>query len=64
MVPNELVDAWRKAGTRGAEFAPGLAIAPGDVVISKATRPDRDAYSALDGTPLAEGKAMLRGGEA
>jgi len=41
------------AGTRGAEFAPGLVIAPGDVVISKATRPDRDAYSALDGTPLA-----------
>ena len=42
------------AGTHGAEFAPGLATAPGDVVISKATRPDRDAYSALDGTPLAE----------
>jgi len=41
------------AGTRGAEFAPGLAIALGDVVISKATRQDRDAYSALDGTPLA-----------
>jgi len=42
------------AGTRGAEFAPSLTIAPGDVVISKATRPDRDAYSALDDTPLAE----------
>lgn len=45
------------AGTRGAEFAPSLATEPGDVVISKATRLDRDAYSALDGTPLAE---MLR----
>jgi nicotinamidase/pyrazinamidase len=48
------------AGTRGAEFAPSLAIAPGDVVISKATRPDRDAYSALDGTPLA-GVLQARG---
>ena len=42
------------AGTRGAEFAAALAIAPDDVVISKATRADKDAYSALDGTPLAE----------
>jgi len=42
------------AGTRGAEFARALAIAPDDVVISKATRPDKDAYSALDGTPLAD----------
>jgi nicotinamidase/pyrazinamidase len=41
------------AGTRGAEFASSLAIGPDDVVISKATRPDRDTYSALDGTPLA-----------
>jgi nicotinamidase-related amidase len=42
------------AGTHGAEFAAGLDIAPGDVVISKATRADKDAYSALDGTPLAD----------
>lgn len=42
------------AGTRGAEFATTLAIAPDDIVISKATRADKDAYSALDGTPLAE----------
>jgi len=42
------------AGTHGAEFARALAIAPDDVVISKATRPDKDAYSALDGTPLAQ----------
>ena len=41
------------AGTRGAEFAAALVIAPDDVVISKATRADKDAYSALDGTPLA-----------
>lgn len=41
------------AGTRGAEFAAALAIAPDDVVISKATRADKDAYSALDETPLA-----------
>lgn len=41
------------AGTRGAEFSPQLDRAPGDVVISKATKLDRDAYSALDGTPLA-----------
>ena len=41
------------AGTHGAEFAAALEIAPDDVVISKATRADKDAYSALDGTPLA-----------
>ena len=42
------------AGTHGAAFAAQLAVAPGDVVISKATHSDKDAYSALDGTPLAE----------
>lgn len=41
------------AGTRGAEFSPLLDRAPGDTVVSKATRPERDAYSALDGTTLA-----------
>jgi len=41
------------AGTSGAEFSPRLERAPGDIVISKATELDRDAYSALDGTPLA-----------
>jgi nicotinamidase-related amidase len=45
------------AGTQGAEFGTQLDVEPGDVVISKATRRDRDAYSALDGTPLA---ALLR----
>jgi nicotinamidase/pyrazinamidase len=45
------------AGTDGAAFAAQLVVAPDDAVISKATRRDKDAYSALDGTPLA---AMLR----
>ena len=42
------------AGTSGAEFAPGLRLPGGCVVISKATRPDRDAYSGFDGTGLAD----------
>jgi nicotinamidase/pyrazinamidase len=42
------------AGTSGAAFSPLLVAAPQDVLISKATRLDQDAYSALDGTPLAE----------
>ena len=48
------------AGTAGAEFSPRLDRAPGDVVVSKATRLERDAYSALDGTPLAD--ALRRAG--
>src|SRR5690606_1829889 len=42
------------AGTRGAEFAPDLALPPDAVVISKATRADRDAYSGFDGTDLGQ----------
>ena len=42
------------AGTAGAEFSPELERAPGDVLVSKATRPDREAYSALDGTQLTD----------
>jgi nicotinamidase/pyrazinamidase len=42
------------ADTAGAEFSPQLVRAPGDVVVSKATQLDRDAYSALDGTGLAD----------
>jgi nicotinamidase/pyrazinamidase len=42
------------AGSSGAEFSLQLERAPGDVVVSKATRVERDAYSALDGTGLAE----------
>jgi len=40
------------AGTSGAQFADGLEIPPGSVVISKGTDPDRDAYSGFDGTDL------------
>lgn len=40
------------AGTRGAEFAPGLALPADTPVISKATESGRDAYSAFDGTEL------------
>jgi nicotinamidase/pyrazinamidase len=42
------------AGTRGAEFAPDLALPAGARIISKATGSAADAYSAFDGTDLAE----------
>ncbi len=42
------------AGTAGAAFAPGLSLPPGACVISKATDAARDAYSAFEGTGLAE----------
>jgi len=41
------------AGTRGAEFAPGLRLPSATRVISKATAPSADAYSAFQGTDLA-----------
>ena len=40
--------------SRGAAFAATLRVAPEDTIISKAMCCDRDAYSALDGTPLAD----------
>jgi nicotinamidase/pyrazinamidase len=40
------------AGTRGAEFAPGLSLGKDAIVVSKATTPATDAYSAFDGTNL------------
>jgi nicotinamidase/pyrazinamidase len=40
------------AGTPGAEFAPGLRLPPDTGVIDKATRPEREAYSTLEGTDL------------
>jgi nicotinamidase/pyrazinamidase len=42
------------ADSHGAEFSAELSRSPADVVISKATQVDRDAYSALDGTGLDE----------
>jgi nicotinamidase/pyrazinamidase len=41
------------AGSRGAAFAPGLALNRDAVIISKATGKDTDAYSAFQGTDLA-----------
>lgn len=40
------------AGTRGAEFAAGLALPAGCVIVDKGVRADREAYSAFSGTTL------------
>jgi nicotinamidase/pyrazinamidase len=40
------------AGTHGADFAAKLALPPDTTVISKATSPDREAYSSFEGTSL------------
>jgi len=45
------------AGTKGAEFAAALALPASAGVVSKASTPDADAYSAFGGTDLA---AQLR----
>lgn len=42
------------AGSSGAAFAPELALPPEVEIFSKATEPDADAYSAFQGTGLAE----------
>lgn len=42
------------AGTSGAEFHPALKSPPCHLVVSKATSQDKDAYSAFQGTGLAE----------
>jgi nicotinamidase/pyrazinamidase len=41
------------AGSPGARFAVALALPEGATVVAKGTAPDRDAYSAFDGTALA-----------
>ncbi len=42
------------AGTPGAELAPGLELPVNAILVSKATSTDEDAYSAFDGTDLAQ----------
>jgi len=42
------------AGSEGARFAPGLALPPSTVIISKGTALDVDAYSGFQGTDLDE----------
>lgn len=42
------------AGSKGAEFHPDFHLPPGTVVISKATDPKKEAYSAFEGTTLDE----------
>ena len=48
------------AGTPGAEFAPGLVLACGTQLVSKAGTPERDAYSAFDRTDLHKRLAAQR----
>lgn len=40
------------AGTDGARFAPGLDLPDNVLIVSKATSPDREAYSSFEGTEL------------
>jgi len=40
--------------SKGAQFHPDLVLPPGTVVVSKATDPKREAYSAFEGTTLAD----------
>ncbi|MDO8595172.1 MAG: isochorismatase family protein, partial [Sulfuricaulis sp.] len=40
------------AGTHGAQFAAGLKFPSGTLIISKASKPDKDAYSGFEGTDL------------
>ena len=42
------------AGSAGAEFHKDLAVADGALLVSKATSPNKDAYSGFEGTYLAD----------
>lgn len=42
------------ANTAGAQFAPALRLPEDAIVVSKATRPEEEAYSAFQGTGLAQ----------
>lgn len=46
--------------TPGAAFAPELAVPADSIIISKGQLPDREAYSAFEGTPLAAALAGQR----
>jgi len=48
------------AGTPGAEFPAAIALPASSWVVSKAGTPDRDAYSAFDGTELHRQLRALR----
>jgi nicotinamidase/pyrazinamidase len=51
------------AGTAGADFAPALDLPPTTEVVSKAATAEKDAYSAFEGTGLADdlrGKGVKR----
>lgn len=48
------------AGTRGADFAPGLKLPQDAIVIDKGTVQQHEAYSAFEGTELA---SLLRGAQ-
>jgi nicotinamidase/pyrazinamidase len=45
--------------TSGAKFSPDLKLPPHTIIISKATNPEREAYSAFDGTSLAHELRVL-----
>ena len=47
-------------GSKGAQFHPDLLVLPATTVVSKATEPEREAYSGFDGTSLEERLRDLR----
>ncbi len=47
-------------GTEGAKFHPDLRLPADVIIVSKATEPDREAYSGFEGTEMAEGLRALR----